>query len=64
MLNVKFIMVPCISSVEEQLNRAIDDIRAVEEEKRENAIAEERRVSEELRATLEELRTVSILIVN
>ena len=46
--------------VEQRLNRAIDDIRAIEDEKRENAIAEERRVSEELRATMEELRTVSL----
>lgn len=47
-------------AVEQRLNRAIDDIRAIEDEKRENAVAEERRVSEELRATMEELRVVSI----
>ena len=48
-----------ILPAEECLNRAIDDIRAVEEEKRESILSEERRKNEELRAAMEELRVVS-----
>ena len=47
-------------TVEVRLNRAIDEIRAVEDEKRENAVSEERRISAELRATIDELRAVRV----
>ena len=49
-----------IVTVEVRLNRAIDEIKAVEDEKRENAVSEERRISAELRATIDELRAVSL----
>ena len=42
------------------MNRAIDDIRAVEAEKLEGAVQAERRKIEELEATLEQLRAVSL----
>lgn len=46
---------------EEKLNRAIDDIRAVESEKLQIAIAEEKRRAEELEATIGQLRQVRIM---
>lgn len=45
---------------EEKLNRAIDEIRAVETEKRENCVQAERRKQEELQASIEQLRQVCI----
>ncbi|XP_041377667.1 forkhead-associated domain-containing protein 1-like isoform X2 [Gigantopelta aegis] len=41
---------------EEKLNRAIDEIRAVETEKRENEVGAERRRVEEIEAAMEQLR--------
>lgn len=46
------------------MNRAIDDIRAVESEKLDGAVQAERRKIEELEATLEQLRVVSTTIWN
>lgn len=45
---------------EEKLNRAIDEIRAVEAEKRENALQSERAKVDELDAAMAKLRQVSI----
>jgi hypothetical protein len=53
-------MIIFILSVEERMNRAIDDIRAVEGEKLDGAVQAERRKIEELEATLEQLRAVSL----
>ena len=43
---------------EEKLNRAIDEIRAMEEEKLNNAVAEEKRRADELESNLQQLRQV------
>jgi hypothetical protein len=48
-------------TAEERLNRAIDDIKAVEEEKRRIAIESEQKKIEELQELIENLRQVRIV---
>ena len=48
-------------TAEERLNRAIDDIKAVEEEKRRIAIESEQKKIEELQELMENLRQVRIV---
>lgn len=45
---------------EEKLNKAIEELKFVEAEKRENAIAGEQKKMEELQATIDQLRVVRI----
>ena len=51
-------------AAEERLNRAIDDIKAVEEEKRRIAIESEQKKIEELQELIENLRQVRIVKKN
>jgi len=48
-------------TAEERLNRAIDDIKAVEEEKRRIAIESEQKKIDELQELIENLRQVRIV---
>lgn len=45
---------------EETLNKAIEELKFVESEKRENAIAGEQKKIEELQVTIDQLRVVSL----
>ena len=49
-------------SGEEKLNRAIDEIRAMEDEKLQNAVAGEKQRAEELETNVEQLRQVGVLL--
>lgn len=57
--NDNFIKCPFYFLGEETLNKAIEELKFVESEKRENAIAGEQKKIEELQVTIDQLRVVS-----